>query len=376
MNNSLRWKMIFFFIASILLAVAGVFLLLLLALYLSAISDFFRGVFNALRWSIGELPTMILTGCILFLIFFFTLTKGSIRYLEEISVALGQIAGGDFDIQIPKRSNDELGELAENINQMTRRLKQSIEEERNAERAKNELITSVSHDLRTPLTSILGYLDLIDSDQYRDEVELRYYVKIAYQKSQRLKKLIDDLFEFTRVSFGGMKAKPELIDLGELLEQLAEESVPLFREAGMEYRLSVPREKVIVLADGDLMVRVFENLISNGIRYGRTGKYLDLDLAKDGAWAVVRVANYGEPIPQGDLSHLFERFYRVEKSRSGETGGTGLGLAIAKSIIDLHQGRISAYNDPDRTVFEVRLQISGVDTGAAQKTSFCHSPSS
>ena len=361
--------MVFYFISSILLAIVGVFVLLLLASILSSISGLFEGLFSILSWGIGEVPTMILTGCILFLIIFFTLTKGSIRYLEEISRTLDKIAGGDFDIRIPKRSNDELGELAENINQMTRQLKQSIEEERNAEQAKNELITSVSHDLRTPLTSILGYLDLIDSDQYKDEVKLRYYVNIAYHKSQRLKKLIDDLFEFTRMSYGGMKAKPELIDLGKLLEQLAEECVPLFLDAGMEYRLSVPREKIIVLADGDLMARVLENLISNGIRYGKTGKYVDLELVKDGAWAVVRVANYGEPISQGDLSHLFERFYRVEKSRSGETGGTGLGLAIAKSIIDLHQGRISAYNDPDRTVFEVRLQISRVDTHAGRYTS-------
>lgn len=366
MNRSLRWKMILYFIASIFLAAAGVLVLLLMALFMASISGFFHDILTLLRLSLGEIPVMILTGCILFIFFFFTLSKGSIRYLEEISGTLGKIAEGDFNIQIPKRSNDELGKLAENINQMTRQLKQSIEDERNAERTKNELITSVSHDLRTPLTSILGYLDLIDSDQYRDEVELRYYVNIAYHKSQRLKKLIDDLFEFTRMSYGGMKAKPELIDLGELLEQLAEEYVPLFWDAGMEYRLSVPQKKVTVLADGDLIARVFENLISNGIRYSKTGKYVDLELVKDGVWAVVRVANYGDPIPQEDLPHLFKRFYRVEKSRSGETGGTGLGLAIAKSIIDLHQGKIMAYNETDRTIFEVRLPVSRTDTLASR----------
>ncbi len=358
MNNSLRWKMILYFITSILLAAIGVFVLLLVALFLASVSVFFTGVLDILRLIPGEIPTMIITGCFLFLFFFFMLSKGSIRYLEEISGTLGKIAEGNFDIQIPKRSNDELGLLAENINQMTRKLKQSIEEERNAELTKNELVTNVSHDLRTPLTSILGYLELIDSDQYKDEVELRYYVNIAYHKSQRLKKLIDDLFEFTRVSYGGMKPKVELIDLGELMEQLAEEFVPLFREAGMEYRLSVPRERIMVMADGDLIARVFDNLITNSIRYGKEGKFIDLELTKDSKWAVARVANYGEPIPEGDLPYLFERFYRVEKSRSGETGGTGLGLAIAKSIVDLHQGRITAYNDPGRIVFEVCLHLS------------------
>jgi len=117
---------------------------------------------------------------------------------------------------------------------MTKKLKQLMEEERNAERTKNELITSVSHDLRTPLTSILGYLELIEKDRYRDEVELRHYVSIAYAKAQRLKKLIDGLFEYTKVSYGGLKLNSERINLGELLEQMAEKFVPTLQDMAMD----------------------------------------------------------------------------------------------------------------------------------------------
>lgn len=353
----IRWKIVFLFASSILLSAATVALLLVVAYNLAYANygGFFYNLLHQLRWSIGVPPLAIGTAAILAIIWFFILSRGIIRYIEEISASLQDISLGRFDVKIPVKSSDELGNLASNINNMTIRLQAAIEEERNAEKSKNELITSVSHDLRTPLTSVLGYLELIVNDRYRDEVELRYYVDVAYGKALRLQNLIDDLFEYTKVSYGGIKIETSLIDLRELLEQLVEEFVPALQAADMQYRLSITEDKYLLSADGDLLVRVFENLVTNAIRYGQSGKYVDIELSRNEDNIIVRVANYGEPISKYDLPHIFDRFYRVEKSRSEKTGGSGLGLAIAKNIIDLHGGTISAFIYQQRTVFEVSL---------------------
>lgn len=181
---------------------------------------------------------------------------------------------------------------------------------------------------------------------------------IAYDKARNLKKLIDDLFEFTRVNHRGLELRCETVNLGRMLEQLAEEFVPILRESGMEYRLNLPEHKVNVQADPSLLVRVFENLISNAVRYGSSGRFVDIELTESGERAVARVANYGERIPESQLERIFERFARVETSRSRATGGAGLGLAIAKSIVDLHGGSIRAYNEDARTVFEVSIRLA------------------
>jgi signal transduction histidine kinase len=250
-----------------------------------------------------------------------------------------------------------MGKLAENINIMSAKLKSSMEEERQAVQAKQELITNVSHDLRTPLTSIKGYLQYIHENRYKDEVELMYYADIAYQKTLRLERMVNDLFEYTRVAYGQTKLKLVPIDLRELLGQLSAELRLMAEEAGMELAMDGPEERVMIKADGDKLVRVFENLISNAVRYGRDGRRVDIRLRQSGEMAEVRVINYGEPIPRKDLPYIFDRFHRVDKSRSADTGGTGLGLAIARNIVELHQGTITAASDEAQTCFTVKLPL-------------------
>lgn len=353
---SIRWKFMLIIAGSGIIAIVGTGALLGVAFILLG-APLVGPVLNYLAGQ-GFAPLIILgTGIVLFLGSFLLISRGTLRDLSTISNAVNQIAAGNLDVQIPVHSGDELGRLAQDVNEMAARLKKSIQEEREAERAKNELITSVSHDLRTPLTSILGYLELVDDDKYEDEVELRHYVAIAHDKAKSLKKLIDDLFEFTTVSYGGPRYHPETVNLGRLLEQLSEEFVPILQKADMEYRLKLPPAKVNVRADPALLVRVFENLLSNAVRYGSDGRFVDIELETSDEWAIAKIANYGSPIPEAQLAHIFERFTRVEESRSRHTGGAGLGLAIAKSIVDLHQGVIRAYNENDRTVFEVGLRL-------------------
>lgn len=339
------------------IAAAGVAGLLAVAMILTRFG-LFKALISSVYYSIGPTPVIVTVAVILFVATAFIMMGGTLRRISHVSEAVNLIAEGNLDARAPLESNDEIGLLARDINTMAERLKKSIEEERKAERSKYDLVTSVSHDLRTPLTSILGYLDLVDKDNYEDEVKLRHYVAVAHEKALNLKQLIDDLFEFTRVSYGSLPQRPELLNLGRLLEQLAEEFVPILDTANMQYRLQIPQESVMVRADPSMMARVFENLLSNAVRYGAEGVYVDIELeVEQGAWAVARVANYGAPIDDEQLVLIFERFYRGEGSRSRDTGGAGLGLAIAKSIVTLHGGSIRAYNDSERgrTVFEVRL---------------------
>ncbi|MGV2966984.1 ATP-binding protein [Paenibacillus sp. AGC30] len=280
------------------------------------------------------------------------------HYLAEITRGLGEIASGQFDHQIPEIADHQLGEVARNINRMSMQLKQSIAEERKAEKTKNDLITGVSHDLRTPLTSILGFLEVIEKDRYQDEVEMRYYVNIAYEKSLALRRLIDELFEYTRVN-NGMPLELSELNMTGLIGQLAEEFVPITESAGMQIRLNVQEGDFNIQADGALLVRAYENILANAIQYGRTGKYIDIDIAQDGDMLVVRIQNYGVPIPERDLPFIFDRFYRVDSSRSKQTGGTGLGLAITKSIVEVHGGGITAHSSKRATWFETRLSMFG-----------------
>jgi len=276
-------------------------------------------------------------------------------YLEAITEGLGRIAGGRFDQPIDvDNSYGELAKVASSINEMAAQLYHSIEEERNAEKTKNDLITGVSHDLRTPLTSVLGFLEVIEQDRYQDEVELRHYVAIAYEKAQKLKSLIDDLFEYTRIN-NGLPLELEALDLVGFLRQLAEEFVPHLDRAGMSCRIDAPDSPILIHADGTLLVRSFENLIVNAINYGSQGDYVDIAVHREGGDAVVQIINYGDPIPGRDLPFIFDRFYRGDRSRS--SGGTGLGLAIVKSIVEVHGGAIAASSSTKRTVFESRFPL-------------------
>lgn len=356
---TIRWKLLLLFFGSIVLTGVATLILFLFAIviYNSGSPAFLYDLLRFVDQTVGAFVVIVVTALVLFPIIFVLLSHRSIRYLAEITRAVQLIANGQFDTRLPVSSKDELGELAENINRMAAQLKTSIEEERRAEQTKNDLITSVSHDLRTPLTSINGYLGLIEQDRYRDEVELRYYVNIAYDKAQRLTVMINDLFEYTRTRGGGIKLRKSEINLVDMLGQLAAHFRYHLEVAGMECRLFFPEERLMIQADGDKLVRVFENLILNGINYGQDGKFIDLRVRRENKEVVVDIINYGEPIPERDLPHIFDRFYRVEKSRSEQTGGSGLGLAIAKTIVELHGGTINVYSDTTRTLFEIRLQL-------------------
>lgn len=316
---------------------------------------FHKGIWDLTGYlAIFLVITNITAGIILFISYFLLLTKKFVVYIREISEGINEISLGNLEYRIVIKNEDEFALIANKLNQMADDIKEIMENERRSENAKNELITSVAHDLRTPLTSIIGYLDLVSTKQLPDEIR-RKYIEIAYSKSKRLEKLIEDLFTYTKFNFGEVKAVYTEVDMVKLINQLLDEFYPSFAENNLEYQFVTDLNSAIIRADGGLLARAFANLISNAIKYGRDGKRIEIYLIKEKEKVAITITNYGEVIPKKDLDKIFTRFYRVESSRSSETGGSGLGLAIAHSIILLHGGTVSANSSEDGTKFTIEL---------------------
>lgn len=299
---------------------------------------------------------LVIIGVVLFVVYFLLLTRKLTHYLKEICSGMNEIASGNFNTRIPVRNEDEFALIAQNINKMAADVSVIMESERDSEKVKHDLITSVAHDLRTPLTSIIGYLGLASKDK-TDQQTKEKYVKVAYDKSKRLEQLIEDLFHFTKVSSGEIKPEMNRIDIVKLMEQLMEEFYPSFEMNGLESEFKTSDQDIFVIADGSLLARAFANLIGNAVTYGKDGKNIRVHIRKKDTTVKISVINYGELIPEEDINNIFNKFYRVEGSRSRNTGGTGLGLAIAKTIISMHEGTITAKSSYTGTVFEVILKL-------------------
>ncbi|MBO4390243.1 MAG: HAMP domain-containing histidine kinase [Lachnospiraceae bacterium] len=299
---------------------------------------------------------VLLVGMVLFMILYWQSNRHYFEYLQELSRGMTDISEGALDKTIPIEGDDELSIMAEQLNAMSEDVIQLMDREREAERSKNELITNVAHDLRTPLTSIRGYLQLLKSNPDLDPETRNNYIRIAYEKTLRLQDLIEDLFGFTKLSYGKLSANPAPLDLVKLLEQVADEFYPSFDSAGLKFEFRSAVKSIEMVGDGQLLARLFANLINNAIKYGKDGKKVLLLIDYDDPLVTVRVVNYGQVIPEDKQEKIFEKFYRLEQSRNSSTGGTGLGLAIAKNIVDLHGGMISVSSDLNGTVFQVQLR--------------------
>lgn len=300
--------------------------------------------------------TLIIFLCYLYLFYRHAKQKMYMNHLAHIMEEIHHVAKGNFNDLIHATYHNDLDHLVTDVNNIVLHVQHALEEERHIEHTKNELITNVSHDLRTPLTSIIGYLDLIEQDRYRDEIELRHYTGIAYEKSRSLQHLINELFEYTRMQDNRLILNKTPINIAEILGQLVIQNHIFFKEAKIICREMIATEKMYVLGDGEKLARVFDNLITNAIHYGKDGKYIDIAASEVDDKIVITVTNYGAPIPSADLPHIFDRFYRAEKSRAKHTGGSGLGLAIAKSIITHHDGTIEAQSSLESTSFIVKLE--------------------
>jgi len=300
----------------------------------------------------------VLVGIVVFSVSFLLLQEKSIAYISRISDAIENISHGDLNTSIDVIGDDEFSSMAENLNKMVEDIRKLMDKERESERTKNELVTNVAHDLRTPLTSIIGYLELLAGKVELSPEIQKKYIDIAYSKAKRLEKLIEDLFGFTKMNYGKISMKVSKVDIIKLLSQLLEESYPNFADKGLSYQLQSNVPAQVITADANLLARLFDNLINNAIKYGADGKSVLVKVTASSETAQVSVINYGYVIPEEELPMIFDKFYRVEQSRSTYTGGTGLGLAIVKNIVDMHGGTITVKSDLNGTVFTVTLQVN------------------
>ncbi|WP_434748125.1 ATP-binding protein [Paenibacillus amylolyticus] len=310
---------------------------------------------NIMR-SIGDIYVFMLLFIPLAILFFYLFTRPYVTYFKEISTGINHLANGDFQHRVQISSKDELGSIAESVNMASQKLREAMERGDFAENSKDQLIVNLAHDLRTPLTSVLGYLDLLMKDEQLTEEQARHFTAIAFTKSQRLEKLIDDLFEITRMNHGRLPVRKTQLDLSELLKQMNEELYPVFEKNHLLTRLKIDND-LTVSGDGELLARVFENLLINAARHGKDGMYVDINGFRDGNQVVIQVINYGGHIHPDDLPHIFDMYYTGDRARTVQEGGTGLGLFIARNIVDQHEGVISVASDVVRTMFEVRLPV-------------------
>ncbi|SFF20076.1 His Kinase A (phospho-acceptor) domain-containing protein [Paenibacillus catalpae] len=358
-TRSFRTRMIELFVMSLLVSGAVTYLLyrLLQSYYNQRVRYADDPIAQARGWiyDIGDLNFFLIFFLPLSFFFFYMFTKPYVTYFKEISNGIHRLANGDFNGQVQVSSDDEFGVIASDLNLAGEMLQKAVERGDFAETSKDQLVLNLAHDLRTPLTSVLGYLDFILRDEQLTPEQVKHFAAIAFNKSQRLERLVDELFELTRMNYGMLTLEKREIDLSELLMQMSEELYPLFKKSRLTARMDLPPHLMMV-ADGELLARVFENLLTNAARYGQDGEYVDVRGRIENGEAILEVINYGDSIKPEDLPHLFDMFYTGDRARSPE-GSTGLGLFIVKNIVEQHEGTITAESSTIRTIFTVRLPI-------------------
>lgn len=273
------------------------------------------------------------------------------RYMNQISEAADEVLK---ETDAPIRLPAELRPMEIKLNTIKTTLRRREYEAKEAEQRKNDLVVYLAHDLKTPLTSVIGYLNLLN-DEKEISPELRdKYTHISLEKAERLEELINEFFEITRFNLQNIELERTRVNVTRFLAQLTEEFYPLFSEKALSCRLDVQPD-LAVWGDADKLARVFDNLLRNAINYGTEGTEIAVLAFRREDQVVVQFCNSGAQIPEQQLQRIFDKFYRADASRSSRTGGAGLGLAIAKEITERHGGTISAFSDEQITTFQVVL---------------------
>lgn len=290
---------------------------------------------------------MLLVFFIVFRIYLNWFTK----YFMEINHGIDALVYEEtYEISL----SPELSAIERKINTVKHTLEKQKLDAQNAEQRKNDLIVYLAHDLKTPLASVIGYLNLLhDEEEISDELRQKY-LSVSLDKAQRLEDLINEFFEIARFNVSDITLTYRRINLTRLFEMLLYEFQPILQEKKLNCNIDIA-DDIMLQCDGNKIERVFDNLLRNAVIYSFEGTDIDIKVAERNEDIVIRFINHGSTIPKEKLSRIFEQFYRLDASRSTSSGGAGLGLAIAKQIVELHKGKIIAKSENERIEFEVCL---------------------
>ena len=288
---------------------------------------------------------------LLFSLFFYILLSSLTKYLKQIEKGINNIAS-DSEESIQMIS--ELEPIESRLSEIKRTLKRQKQEAAEAEKKKNDLVVYLAHDLKTPLTSIVAYLTMLDSYKDMPEEERERYTHIALEKSVRLGELINEFFDITKFNHQDIELEKTDLNLTMMLEQVADEFYGVFQEKNVLCQVDA-EDDLRVYGDADKLARVFDNILRNAVSYCYPESLIRIEAKRVEGGNQITFSNQGNQIPEEKLSTIFEKFYRLDEARTTSTGGAGLGLAIAKKIVELHGGDIKASSDEQETHFIVTL---------------------
>lgn len=300
----------------------------------------FSVLVDAIKGMILSFGLGLLSFILLIILFTWNVSRTILRPLKELNKATEKIAKGDLEFNIHYTNNDELGSFAGSFESMRLQLKESLQKQKAIEETRKEMIASISHDLRTPISSIQGYVEGLKDGVADDEETRNRYLSVIRDKTFQLNRQIDDLFEYSKLDAGQLRLRIEVVDSRVMLENILQ-SVELRRgDRGPCLEIIRPLPSVSLKVDSHRLEQVLMNLLENAFRYVPEEGWVKVKSWVEDSNLVVAVEDNGPGIPQQHIPHLFKSFFRGEKSRSRRSGGTGLGLAISKYIVEAHSGRI------------------------------------
>lgn len=316
------------------------------------------------RW-LGDNKTffMVVGFLLLFALFFYVALSKMTKYLDQIGDGIENIVSDSTE---PIHLITELKPIEIRLNEIKATLKRQELEAEEGEKKKNDLVLFLAHDLKTPLTSIVAYLSMLDSHPDMPQEQREKYIRIAMEKSIRLGELINEFFDITRYNLQNIELEPVEINLSLMLEQLADELYGVLQEKQLTCEVNV-EENLMIYGDPDKLARVFDNILRNAIAYCYPHTKIRIEAQMKNQDIEIIFSNQGDIIPGAMLQTIFEKFYRVDGSRSSGTGGAGLGLAIAKEIVELHGGMIRAKSDDISTQFIVTLPGKADEEGVTDE---------
>lgn len=273
------------------------------------------------------------------------------KYFDEIIAEMDKLADeSDDEILL----SPELNFMEKKLNEIKNNLEKQKKAALDAEQRKNDLVVYLAHDIKTPLTSVIGYLSLLDEAPDMPPEQKVKYVGITLEKAYRLEQLINEFFEITRFNLQKIVLNKEKVNLLFMLQQMADEFYPTLTPQGKQVSVNVP-DGLTMWGDADKLARVFNNILKNAIAYSYENSIIDISAQQQDKNVIITFMNQGNPIPREKQETIFEKFFRLDTSRSTNTGGAGLGLAIAKEIINAHGGNIFVQSNTEKTVFTVML---------------------